>query len=176
MVAEPIKLFGIDRMHPKSALQQCLDHRAVRHLDCHCDRLRSGCRAGQQPVTQLGDPRTTVRHGAFHQTLSMGIDQANLMALACPVDTHKPSELFRHDHPPFWSHPDHRDERRSLYWRSKRNLPQDFRRGQPAGVQVLPRWSSHRVGWATPDRSARSGQSESRPVHDRFKGTRVGWG
>jgi hypothetical protein len=71
---------------------------------------------------------------------------------------------FCHDHPPFWSHPDYRDERWSLYWRLKRYLPQDFRRGQPAGVQVLPGWSSHRVGWAAPDRLARSGQSERRPV------------
>src|ERR1700681_872768 len=89
------------------------------------------------------------------------IDQANLMALARPVDAHKPFNLFRHAHA-LLSHPSHpgrRDDRQSLYWRSKRNLPRDFRRGRPAGVQVRSRCSKHGDSWATPGRPARSGQS-----------------
>ena len=31
----------------------------------------------------------------FPQALATGIDQANLMALACPVDAHKPFNFFR---------------------------------------------------------------------------------
>jgi hypothetical protein len=77
----------------------------------------------------------------------MGIDQANLMALARPVDADKPFNPFRHalallsDR----SHPGRRNERQSLYWRSKRNLPRDFRRSRPAGAQVLFRCSKHRI-------------------------------
>ena len=37
-----------------------------------------------------------MRNGSFPQALSMGIDQANLMALARPVDADKPFNLFRH--------------------------------------------------------------------------------
>src|SRR5438105_14259057 len=36
-----------------------------------------------------------MRNGSLAQTLSAGIDQANLMTLARPVDAHKPFNLFR---------------------------------------------------------------------------------
>jgi hypothetical protein len=49
-----------------------------------------------QPITQLLDPQTAMRNGSFAQTLSASIDQANLVALARPVDAHKPFNLFRH--------------------------------------------------------------------------------
>src|SRR6476659_7829779 len=57
-----------------------------------------------------------MRNGSLAQALSAGVDQANLMALARPVDTHKPFNLFRHaqallSHP---SHPGRRNERQSL--------------------------------------------------------------
>ena len=52
-----------------------------------------------------------------------------------------------------------RGERQSLYWRSRRNLPRDFRRGRPAGAQVRSRCSKHGDSRATPGRPARSGQS-----------------
>ena len=139
-------------MNLKATFQQRFNHRAVRCLDRHRDRLGLGSGADNQPVAQLADPRTVVRDGAFLATLSLGIDQANLMALACPVDAYKPLDFISHVLTPSWSQPDHRDHRQSLYWRSKRNLPPDVRRGHPAGVQVLSRWSSHRVGSATPGR------------------------
>ena len=139
-------------MNLKATFQQRFNHRAVRCLDRHRDRLGLGSGADNQPVAQLADPRTRVRDGALLATLSLGIDQANLMALACPVDADKPLDLVCHVRTLSWSQPDHRDDRQSLYWRSKRNLPPDFRRGHPAGVQVLSRWSSPRVGSATPGR------------------------
>src|SRR5438132_2351122 len=37
-----------------------------------------------------------MRNRSLAQALSAGIDQANLMALACPVDAHKPFNFFRH--------------------------------------------------------------------------------
>ena len=37
-----------------------------------------------------------MRNGSFPRALATGIDQANLMALACPVDAHKPFNLLRH--------------------------------------------------------------------------------
>src|SRR5882672_12955063 len=40
-----------------------------------------------------------MRNGSLAQTLSAGIDQANLMALARPVDADKPFNLFRHARP-----------------------------------------------------------------------------
>jgi hypothetical protein len=52
--------------------------------------------AGKQPIVQLLDPQTAMRNGSLAQTLSAGIDQANLMALALPVDAHKPVNVFRH--------------------------------------------------------------------------------
>jgi hypothetical protein len=36
-----------------------------------------------------------MRNGSFPRALATGIDQANLMALACPVDAHKPFNLLR---------------------------------------------------------------------------------
>ena len=163
-------------MNPKAAFQQGFDHRAIRHLDRDGNGLGPGSGAGNQPIAQLPKRCTTVCNAAFSHALSAGVDQANLMGLARPVDARKPLDLFGHDQILCSCIRTNRDDRQSLYWRSKRNLLPDFRRGQPAGVQVLPRWSSHRVGRATPDRSARSGQSESRPVHDRFRGTGKGGG
>src|SRR6266853_6369215 len=160
-VAEPVELLGIDPIDAKAAFQQGFDDGALRHFDGHANDLGRRAGAGNQPIAQLLDPRAAMRKGSLAQALSAGIDQANLMALARPVDAHKPFNLFRHaqallSHP---SHPGRRNERQSLYWRSKRNLPRDFRRGRPAGALVLSRCSKHRDSWATPGRPARSGQS-----------------
>jgi hypothetical protein len=102
-----------------------------------------------------------MRNGSFPHTLSMGIDQTNLVALARPIDAHKPFNLFRHVQALscITDVRASRNERQSLYWRSKRNLPRDFRRGRLAGVQVRSRCSKHGDSWATPGRPARSGQS-----------------
>ena len=95
-VAEPIELLGIDGIDAKSAFQQGFDDRALRHFDGHPNDLGRGAGAGNQPIAQLLDPRAAMRNGSFPQALSMGIDQANLMALASPVDADKPFNLFRH--------------------------------------------------------------------------------
>ena len=96
------------------------------------------------------------------------------MALACPVDAYKPLDFISHVLTPSWSQPDHRDHRQSLYWRPKRNLPPDVRRGHPAGG-AGPLQMVKPQGWFGYSRqAARSGQSASRPVHDRFKGTGLG--
>src|SRR6266436_5798614 len=98
-VAEPVELLGIDPIHAKTAFQQGFDDRAVRHFDCHPNDLGRGAGAGNQPITQLLDPRAAMRNGSLAQTLSASIDQANLMTLARPVDTDKPCNLFRHARP-----------------------------------------------------------------------------
>ena len=95
-VAEPIELLGIDPIDAKTAFQQGLDDRAVGRFDGHPNDLGRGAGAGNQPIAQLLDPRAAMRNGSFPQALSMGIDQANLMALARPVDADKPFNLFRH--------------------------------------------------------------------------------
>jgi hypothetical protein len=95
-IAEPIDLLGIDPVDAKTAFQQGLYYGAMRRFDCHPDYLGRGAGAGNQPIAQLLDPRAAMRNGSFPQALSMGIDQANLMALARPVDAHKPFHLFRH--------------------------------------------------------------------------------
>jgi len=66
-----------------------------------------------QPIAQLLDPQTAMRNGSLAQTLSAGIDQANLMALARPVDAHKLFNLFCHAHAllSHHSHPGRRNER-----------------------------------------------------------------
>ena len=127
------------------------------------DDLGCGAGAGNQPIAQLLDSRAAMRNGSLAQALSAGIDQANLMALARPVDAHKPFNLFRHAQTLLSHHtpPGRRNERQSLYWRSRRNLPRDFRRGRPAGVQVRSRCSKTR-GFAGDSRQA----SPVRPVYN----------
>ena len=83
-VAEPIELLGIDPIDTKTAFQQGFDNRAVGYFDGHPNDLGRGAGAGNQPIAQLLDPRAAMRNGSFPQALSMGIDQANLMALARP--------------------------------------------------------------------------------------------
>ena len=106
------------------------------------------------------------------QALSSGIDQANLMALARPVDADKPFNLFCHalallSH---HSHPGRRNERQSLYWRSRRNLPRDFRRGRPVGAQVPFRCSKHRIRGLLPAGRPGSASLQYRPANNRFEG------
>ena len=82
------------------------------------------------------------------------------MVLARPVDAHKPLDFCCHDHTSSRIRTD-RDDRQSLYWRSKRNLLPDFRRGRPAGVRVLARCSKHRENWAALGGPARPNQSKA---------------
>ncbi len=83
------------------------------------------------------------------------------MGLARPVDACKPFNLCCHAQALLspHSHPGRRNERQSLYWRLKRNLPRDFRRGRPAGAQVPLQVLKTQDSRATPGRPARFGQS-----------------
>src|ERR1700693_5200515 len=136
-------------------------NRPLRHFDGHPNDLGRGAGAGNQPIAQLLDPQAAMRNGSLAQALSAGIDQANLMALARPVDAHKPFNLFRHAQALLSHHtpPGRRNERESLYSRSTRNLPRDFRRGRPAGARARPGCSNPGNSRAPPGRPARPGQS-----------------
>jgi hypothetical protein len=71
-----------------------------------------------------------------------------------------------------FDHPGRRDERQSLYWRSRRNLPRDFRRGRPAEVQVRFRCSKHRIRGLLPVGRPGSASLQCRPANNRFEGYR----
>jgi hypothetical protein len=69
-----------------------------------------------------------VREGSLADNLSIGRDEADLMGLARPV-----TRIYS----------GHRNADQSLYWRSRRNSPLDWHRGEPAAARV-PRYSWHR--------------------------------
>src|SRR5882672_6854489 len=98
-VAEPVELLGIDPIDAKTAFQQGFDDRALGHFDGHPNDLGRGAGASHQPIAQLLEPRAAMRNGSLAQAFSVGIDQTNLVALARPVDAHKPCNLFRHARP-----------------------------------------------------------------------------
>ena len=52
------------------------------------------------------------------------------MALACPIDPDQPLNLLGHDLV-LRSSPGRHDAHHPLYWRSRRDLPLDLRRGRP---------------------------------------------
>src|SRR5206468_1346007 len=79
----------------RPAFQQGFDDRALGHFDGHPNDRGRGAGAGNQPIAQLLDPRAAMRNGSLAQAFSAGIDQANLVALARPVDADKPCNLFR---------------------------------------------------------------------------------
>jgi hypothetical protein len=70
-------------------------------------------------------------------------------------------------------HPGRRNERQSLYWRSRRNLPRDFRRGRPAEAQVLSRCSKHRIRRLLPVGRPGLASLQCRPANNRFEGTGI---
>src|SRR5260221_2469986 len=123
-VAKPIKLLWIDRVDLKPALQQHFNHRAMRHLNGNRDRRRRSAGLRRQPITQFAQPGAAVRNGSLTQTLPTRIKKVDLVALRCPVDAHEPSNLICHGQD-LRFRPDHRDACRSLYRRSRRDLPPD---------------------------------------------------
>jgi hypothetical protein len=60
----------------------------------------------------------------------------HIAVIRLPHRTARTFNLFRHAQAllSHHSHPGRRNERQSLYWRSKRNLPRDLRRGRAATV------------------------------------------
>jgi hypothetical protein len=87
---------------------------------------------------------------------------------------HKPFNLFRHAQalPSHHSHPGCRNERQSLYWRSKRNLPRTSvaadlpGRRSPPGAQNTGIRGLLPVGWPDP------ASLQCRPANNRLEGYR----
>jgi hypothetical protein len=102
-VAEAIELLRVDHVDRETAFEQRLDNRAVRHLDRHGHRHWLGAGNGQQPDAQLGETDTAMRKSSFTSDLASGIDKADLMYFAHPVDADGPSRLLRHRAPPLLS-------------------------------------------------------------------------
>src|SRR5262249_47047077 len=61
----------------------------------------------QQPRAHLGKPGATMGEPALTDNLPAGIDQTDLVCLACPVDAGKPLNIFSHRFPllPFAARP-----------------------------------------------------------------------
>ena len=147
-VTEAVELLGIDRKDLKAALQQRLDHRSARRLDRHRDLRRLGSRRFQQPIAQLRQPGPAMASRRARDALALGIEQAD--TVLCSPSRCRQTNEARHHLPSSDLLAGHRDARRSLYWRSRRNLPLDVRRGQSAGAHVLRRCSRHGGQWVLP--------------------------
>src|SRR6266540_3519647 len=119
-VTEAVELLGINGKDRKAALQQHLDHRSARRLDRHRDLCRLRSRRFQQPIAQLQQPGSAMRHVAFGYALALGIEQADTMLLRCPIEANKPTSSLIYSPPSITGH---RDARRSLYGRSRRKPP-----------------------------------------------------
>ena len=114
-------------MDMEPTFHQCLDHRAVRHLDGHADRLRFGARRRQYPIAHRAEAFATMREGALAGDGAMGIHQDHLMNLGRPVDAGEPSYVVSHGSLLSGSllcqSAGHHDGGRSLYWRSRARTP-----------------------------------------------------
>ena len=124
-------------MNLEAALDQCLDHGAVRDLDCDMDLAGLGNAARcHQPGRHLGKSFATVFEDflADHATIAVR-QKKRMMALARPIDTGIPSLFISHSRSPL-EKTSHRNLRRSLYWRSESGL--HFRRGLPTGHRSRP--------------------------------------
>ena len=95
-VAEPVELFRIDRVGLEPAIEQRFDDRAVPHFDRDGDRGRLRSRHRQQPSAKIGKAGPAMGKGALADHLAVGIDQTNLVRLACPVDAGEPSGIVGH--------------------------------------------------------------------------------
>src|SRR5262249_43767355 len=99
-IAEAVKLLWIDRIDLKTAFEQRFDNRAMRHLDRDRDPCRGRSRYRQQPRAQLGKPSAAMGERSLTDNLAAGIDQADAMRLACPVDAGEPLGIICHYSPP----------------------------------------------------------------------------
>ncbi|MGY4498989.1 hypothetical protein ACVWYH_002920 [Bradyrhizobium sp. GM24.11] len=156
-ITEAVELLGIDGKDRKSMLDQHLHDRAMRHLDRHCDLSRSSPGFLKQPIAQLRQPSAAMGEPMLSYSSSFGIQQANAMALRCPIDPDEPVHIFHHCCDLRVLKADHRDLDRSLYRRSRRmTLLLDLDRGRSAGALFLRRCSRHWWARLLPaDRSAR---------------------
>jgi hypothetical protein len=135
-VAEAIHLLRVDGVDRKAALDQRLDHRAVRDFDGDRDLAgfaRTTCR--HQPGRHLREPFAAVLEDPFFDPSTITVREEQVMAFRRPIDAGVPSLLVDHALSPL-NNTSHRDPRRSLYWRSEsRSLG---RRGLPTGHRSRP--------------------------------------
>ena len=99
-VAQAIELLRIDRVQHKSAINQGIDHRAVRYLDPHRHTV---CRAAdrQQPVAKVSQALATMRKLPLSDDAALRVDKAYLVVFRAPVDAGEPRKaLLLHGNPP----------------------------------------------------------------------------
>ena len=92
-VAQAVELLRIDRVHDKSAIDQGIDYRAVRHLDPHRHRVWPP-RNRQQPVAKVSQALATMRKLPLSDDAALCIDKTRLMSLRAPVDAGKPRKVL----------------------------------------------------------------------------------
>src|SRR5215211_7930462 len=95
-ITKAVELPGVDGKDLKAALQQRLDHGAVRRLDRHCDLRRASCGLLHQPRAHLRQLGAAMRDVALGDALALGIKQADAVLRARPIDTDKPMNLVTH--------------------------------------------------------------------------------
>src|SRR6476660_2122423 len=141
-VAKPVDLFGVNRMHAEPAVNQCVNDRAMRHLDSNKDCIRRAVCGGDEPVRHTREPLTAVLDLEPAKPLALVVGDDNIMLLTRPIyggvptlclDAH--SRLQDQTHAPRACLRSHL----FLYWRSQlgtagRGLPtgcrsQQIRRG-----------------------------------------------
>ena len=92
-VAQAVELLRIDRVHNKSAIDQGIDYRAVRHLDPHRHRVRRSAHR-QQPVAKVSQALAAMRKLPLSDNAAPCIDKTRLMSLRAPVDACKPRKVL----------------------------------------------------------------------------------
>ena len=134
-VAEAIHLLRVDGVNLEAALDQRLDHGAVRDLDCDMDLGWYAAARRRQPDRHLGETLAAVPENFLADPAAVLVRQENMMALARPIDASIPSSFINHPRSPL-KRTSRRNLRRSLYWRSESGLR--VRRGLPTGHRSRP--------------------------------------
>ena len=138
-VAEAIHLLRVDGVNLEAALDQRLDHGAVRDLDCDMDLGWYAAARRRQPDRHLGETLAAVPENFLADPAAVLVRQENMMALARPIDASIPSSFINHPRSPL-KRAGRRNLRRSLYWRSESGLR--VRRG-PHGASIAANSSGH---------------------------------
>ena len=133
---EAIHLLRIDDVNLDAALDQCLDHGAVRDLDRDMDLAGLGNAARcHQPGRHLGETLAAVPENFLADPAAVLVRQENMIGLARPIDACVPLSFISHPRSPL-EKTSRRNLRRSLYWRSVSGL--HVRRGLPTGHRSRP--------------------------------------
>ncbi len=164
-VTEAVELLWVDGVDAKAAVDQRVDHGAVRCLDGDGD-LGGCCTSGaQQPVAELGIGSGAVRDVAALDQFAEAIEQGNAMLLAAPVEADEPMGFVVGSCRSFlvvigspvalraW-----RDVGRPYTGALWRDLSLDCHRGRSAGAPIHARRSRRRVRWRLPADSTQTTQ------------------